>query len=159
MGVMKKGFLGVMAAFAISAVTPILIPFALDSNGNLNSLGYAAGVMFWAGLALGCAGYALLYRKERGKITEEIEKRKLPSALCFFSNRPAKVTDGIMIAAIIGTIFCAVNVTVNQIAAAVFLLLALAGVYAHFLLNGKMYQYIWNSKPNDKNEQLNEGKE
>ena len=37
---------------------------------------------------------------------------------------------------LIGTIYCIVNVTVNQIVAVAFLLLALAGIYAHFLLNG-----------------------
>ena len=36
-----KGFIGVLAAFAISALSPVLIPFALDNEGNLN------GQEFW----------------------------------------------------------------------------------------------------------------
>ncbi len=156
----RKGFLGVSAAFMVSAVTPLLIPFALDSEGNLNAAGYAAGLMFWAGLIAGCVGYVLLWRKEKENfVLQTGENRKLPSALCFFSNREAKAADGIMIAAIIGTIFCAVNITVNQIVAAIFLVLMLAGIYAHFLLNGKMYQYIWNSQPAQKSEHLEKGKE
>ena len=154
----KKGFVGVLAAFAVSAVSPALIPFALDSKGNLNAAGYAAGVMFWAGLLLGVVGYILLRKKESDRIKLAVQKRKLPSALCFFSNLPALVMDVVMIVGVIGTIYCAVNITVSQILAVVFLLLALAGVYAHFLLNGKLYLYIWNSKPVKKKKQLKEGK-
>ena len=44
-----KAFSVCRPAFMVSAVTPLLIPFALDSGGNLNAAGYAAGLMFWAG--------------------------------------------------------------------------------------------------------------
>ena len=137
-------FAGILAAFAVSAASALLIPFALDSEGNLNGAGYAAGVMFWAGLIIGCAGYTGI------RIREKLCKRKLPSALCFFSNIPAAVMDCLLIAGIIGTICCTVNESANQMAAAVFLLFALAGIYAHFLLNGKLYQHIWNNKSNKK---------
>ena len=43
MKLIRKGFIGVLAAFMVSAVTPLLIPFALDGDGNLNGAGYAAG--------------------------------------------------------------------------------------------------------------------
>lgn len=39
----KKGFLGVMGLFLLSALTPALIPFAVDKNGDLTQIGYAAG--------------------------------------------------------------------------------------------------------------------
>ncbi len=143
-------FAGILAAFAVSAASALLIPFALDSEGNLNGAGYAAGVMFWAGLIIGCAGYTGIRIREDQKIREKLCKRKLPSALCFFSNIPAAVMDCLLIAGIIGTICCTVNESANQMAAAVFLLFALAGLYAHFLLNGKLYQHIWNNKLNKK---------
>ena len=38
----KKGFLGVMGLFLLSALTPALIPFAVDKNGDLTQIGYAA---------------------------------------------------------------------------------------------------------------------
>ena len=41
----KKGFLGVMGLFLLSALTPALIPFAVDKNGDLTQIGYAAGVL------------------------------------------------------------------------------------------------------------------
>lgn len=155
---MKKGFAGVMAAFAVSALSPMLIPFALNGDGNLNGAGYAAGAMFWLGLITGIAGYILLYLKYRKRGTKKA-KRRLPSPLCFFSNRPAQVMDVVLIVGLIGTIYCTVNVTVNQILAVVFLLLALAGIYAHFLLNGDVYQYIRNYKPENKTVQLEKGED
>jgi uncharacterized membrane protein len=49
----KKRFLGVMGLFLLSALTPALIPFAVDKNGDLTQIGYAAGALFWLGLLLG----------------------------------------------------------------------------------------------------------
>ena len=48
-----------------------------------------------------------------------------------------------MIIGVIGTIYCAVNITVSQAAAVLFLVFALAGIYSHFLLNGKLFLYTW----------------
>ena len=69
MNLMKKGFAGVLAAFAVSALSPVLIPcpVALDGDGNLNGAGYAAGVMFWLGMIAGIAGYILLYLQYKKK--------------------------------------------------------------------------------------------
>lgn len=138
----RKGFLGVSAAFMVSAVTPLLIPFALDSEGNLNAAGYAAGLMFWAGLIAGCAGYALLWRKSEKKMPEEIRNEKKPAAIRFFSNRVSKITDIILIISFIVTVYCMVNTNANQTVAAVVLFIMLAALYLHFLLNGKIYFYI-----------------
>ena len=116
------------------------------------------GGWFWLGLIAGIAGYILLYLRYKKMQTEETKRRR-PSPLCFFSNRPAQVMDAVLIIGLIGTIYCIVNVTVNQIVAVVFLLLALTGIYAHFLLNGNVYQYIRNYKPEDKTVQLEGGED
>lgn len=147
-----------MAAFAVSALSPVLIPFAIDKNGNLNSAGYAAGVMFWLGLAAGIAGYILIYLRYK-KLRSGKKRKKIPMPLRFFSNRPAQIMDGILILGIIGVIYCIVNATVNQIVAVVFLLMALTGLYSHFLFNGNVYQYIWNHKSKNKTVQLKKGED
>lgn len=158
MSFIKKGFVGVLAAFAVSALSPALIPFALDGNGNLNGIGYAAGVMFWAGLFTGIAGYIFLYLRYK-KIETEKTERRFPSPLCFFSNRPAQIMDIVLIVGLIGTVYCGMTITVDQIVAVFFLLLALAGIYAHFLLNGNVYQYIRNYKPEEEKVQLEKGED
>lgn len=160
MGSIKKGFAGAMAAFLISAVSPLLIPFAVDSDGKLDTAGYAAGVMFWAGLVIGSIVYLSVSRKLKSEIREKPDgKKRLPSALCFFSNSPAAIMDIVLIVGLAGSVYITVNVIVNEVVAAGCLLLALAGIYGHFLFNGKVYQYIWNRRPEYKKEQLKEGKE
>lgn len=144
----KKGFLLVLSAFMLSAATTLMIPFSTGKDGCLNRVGYAAGIIFWLGLAAGITGYILLVRKiKAGHVqgTEETrqEKGRL-TVFRFFSNPPAGIMDIVMIIGMAGTIYCAVNITVNQMAAAVFLLMLLAGIYLHFLLNGNIYRYIWN---------------
>ena len=130
----KKGFLGVMGLFLLSALTPALIPFAVDKNGDLTQIGYAAGAL----------------------LTEQAGKRKLPSVICFFSNTPAIAADAVMIVSIAATIYCALHIEVNDFLAITALVFALAGVYAHFLFNGNVYFYIWNSRNRQRKRQTKE---
>lgn len=102
----KKGFLGVMGLFLLSALTPALIPFAVDKNGDLTQIGYAA--------------------------------------------------DAVMIVSIAATIYCALHIEVNDFLAITALVFALAGVYAHFLFNGNVYFYIWNSRNRQRKRQTKE---
>lgn len=133
-----------MGLFLLSALTPALIPFAVDKNGDLTQIGYAAGALFWLGLLLGIVAYLFLARKAK-PLTEQAGKRKLPSVICFFSNTPAIAADAVMIVSIAATIYCALHIEVNDFLAITALVFALAGVYAHFLFNGNVYFYIWNS--------------
>ena len=122
-----------MGLFLLSALTPALIPFAVDKNGDLTQIGYAAGALFWLGLLLGIAAYLFLARKAK-PLTEQAGKRKLPSVICFFSNTPAIAADAVMIVSIAATIYCALHIEVNDFLAITALVFALAGVYAHFCL-------------------------
>ena len=151
----KKGFLGVMGLFFLSALTPALIPFAVDKNGDLTQIGYAAGALFWLGLLLGIVAYLFLARKAK-PLTEQAGKRKLPSVICFFSNTPAIAADAVMIVSIAATIYCALHIEVNDFLAITALVFALAGVYAHFLFNGNVYFYIWNSRNRQRKRQTKE---
>ena len=118
-----------MGLFLLSALTPALIPFAVDKNGDLTQIGYAAGALFWLGLLLGIAAYLFLARKAK-PLTEQAGKRKLPSVICFFSNTPAIAADAVMIVSIAATIYCALHIEVNDFLAITALVFALAGVYA-----------------------------
>lgn len=149
----------ILLIFFVSAVTPILIPFATGKDGNLNPLGYVAGAMFWTGLLGGILGYILLFRKDRRMLKEKTAERKLPPGLRFFSNPPASVMDLVMVIGVAGTIYCVLKFTVNPFAEVIFLWMMLTGIYAHFLLNGNMYYYIWNCKNTKTSEEKNKGKE
>ena len=137
-----------MGLFLLSALTPALIPFAVDKNGDLTQIGYAAGALFWLGLLLGIAAYLFLARKAK-PLTEQAGKRKLPSVICFFSNTPAIAADAVMIVSIAATIYCALHIEVNDFLAITALVFALAGVYAHFLFNGTCI-YIYGTAGTDR---------
>lgn len=135
----------VLTAFCISAASVLLVPFAIGKDGNLDTAGYLAGILFWAGLVTGMAGYFLLWVKTRAQIKMGLKKSRLPSVLRFFSNPPAIVTDMAFMIGMAGTVYCVQSGTKNKIVAVICLLLLLIGIYAHFLFNGKVYQYIRNS--------------
>lgn len=136
----KKSFLITTLLFMASAASVLLVPFAIGKDGNLNTVGYIAGGLFWVGLISGIVAYRVLIKK--ANIGVKMQEKKA-GRIRFFGNPPAKVTDGIMIVALIGSIYCAVNIAVNQVIAVIFLLLFIIGLYAHFLLNGSVYQHIW----------------
>jgi len=57
---------------------------------------------------------------------------------------------------IAATIYCALHIEVNDFLAITALVFALAGVYAHFLFNGNVYFYIWNSRNRQRKRQTKE---
>lgn len=142
---LKISFIITVLLYCISAATPILVPFAIDANGDMNIWGYVAGGMFWAGLLLGSILYVVLIfitrPKRRGR-----RKKGIPSQLCFFGSTASKITDGVFIVGLCGTIYGYVSRTDKQAIVVIFLVLLLIGIYTHFLVNGKVYQHIYNSK-------------
>jgi len=115
--------------------------------------------MFWSGMLLGTAGYILLSKKADISEKEKEGGRNIPGVLRFFSNPPAKVMDGILLVSLAGSIYCMVNVTVNQTVALIFLLFLIIGIYAHCLLNGKVYRHIWSHAVSRTQEKMVEGEE
>ncbi len=138
----------ILAAFLVSACTPLSVPFALGSDGTLNTLGRITGVLFWSGLIGGVLGYILLSRK-RKKVPETApgeQKRsgRPPAPFRFFSTKAAVVTDTVMIFALAGVVFCALRSETPAPVAVVCLLLSLAGIYSHFIFNGNLYHSLRN---------------
>lgn len=155
----RRNFLFILLAFLISSSTVILIPFSMGNDGNLNGLGYVAGILFWVGMIAGTLGYIRLYRSQRNIIIEENNGKKIPGAFRFFSNPPAMIMDVVLIISIVGTAYFTMNVTVSQAGSVIFLLLAVVSVYAHLLLNGRVYQYIWKHQNKDTSVVQDERKE
>ena len=135
-------FFFTVSAFVVSAISPVLVPFAIGADGNLNTMGFAAGVLFWAGILLGSICYFLLFQKEKKNIKEALPEKKLFSGFRFFSNPLAIIADVMLIVGVIGTIYCANNIQISEIVAVFFLVIMLVGIYTHFLFNGKLYRYI-----------------
>lgn len=138
----KIRFIMTAAFFGISAVSVLLTPYSVMDNGNLRPAGYAAGILFWAGLILGAVTYLLLCREyKKMDIVEQMPENKLLRYVC--SNPAAIAADVLLVTSLIMTVYASVNIRFNQTAAMVFLFLMVMSVYAHFLLNGKVFRYIY----------------
>ena len=129
---MKKKFLLISVSFFLSAASLWMVLGAFDQAGNMNALGYAAGAIFWLGLFTGIVGYFFCFRKAYPG----------PNILKFFSNKPAKVTDGILIVSAAVTIYGACRVETNELVILTAVFLLVLSLYFHFLLNGKVFTEI-----------------
>ncbi|WP_346911245.1 hypothetical protein [Faecalicatena orotica] len=128
----KKAFMLVYIQFLISAASVWMVLVAFDSEGNMNPLGYAAGVLFWLGILGGVISYIIFFRRTFRK----------PNVLKFFSNKPAVIADIVFIISLAATIFLVCTNSANQIAAVMFVFLLVLSLYSHFLLNGKIFTAI-----------------
>lgn len=152
-----KLFKIVVILLGISSLSPLLVPFAIGEDGSLNVLGYISGVMFWAGLILAIIAYILLKKVwEKSQNEKESIVRRI-SVLRFFSSPHAKVVDGVMIIGMAGVLLSLVNNGLNEWLIVIFLIMMLAGIYGHFLVNGCLYESILNYK--NKKPELEKGKE
>lgn len=140
----KKIYLIVIILFGVSSISPLLVPFSISKDGNMNIIGYITGIMFWTGLILGILGYILLEKKWKETFNRKVEskQKKISSALRFFSNPHAKIVDSVMFVGIAGVIYSIVNIDVSEWIAVIFLMMMLAGIYGHFLVNGNIYEKI-----------------
>ena len=145
-----------MGLFLLSALTPALIPFAVDKNGRSYTDRICGGGVVLARSSARDRSIFVFWSRKAKPLTEQAGKRKLPSVICFFSNTPAIAADAVMIVSIAATIYCALHIEVNDFLAITALVFALAGVYAHFLFNGNVYFYIWNSRNRQRKRQTKE---
>ena len=136
----KKGLCAVIAAFLLSSLSVILVPFSINGTSELNQVGYVSGIL------AGSGGYFFLYYKIKNKIQQNGDYPKRPAIICFFSNRAGTINDAVLIISIVVSIYCAVKITVNQTVALIFLFLLLLSIYGHFIFNGKIYRYICKKK-------------
>lgn len=94
---------------------------------------------------------------EKGEASDRTGRKTETSVSdLLFSNTPAIAADAVMIVSIAATIYCALHIEVNDFLAITALVFALAGVYAHFLFNGNVYFYIWNSRNRQRKRQTKE---
>ena len=142
---MKKKLWISTGCFALTSLAVLLTPLSGD-EGIKKAVGYLIGVLFWLGIAGGCFLNFWLYRKEHKKLKQVIPRGRIPSGLRFFSNQFAAISDGILIVTLCLNIYCIRTLGINQILELAALFLFTTSVYLHFLLNGRVFQYITQNK-------------
>ena len=76
---MKKQMAIPAGCFALISVAVLLIPFSGSGETGLQrGMGYAVGVLFWAGLIGGIAVYVIMNRKYRAFLADSPGRNRIP---------------------------------------------------------------------------------
>lgn len=143
----KIRFIVSAVCFGLTSLSTVLLPFIGEEQ---KIFAYIAGVLFWIGIVSGFINYLLLYRHEKKMLDMKKSKGKLPAGCAFFRNRFAGIADSIFIISLGGTIFFAVRSGKYGIWEWIMLFFCISSLYYHFLLNGKVFQYLSESKKRSK---------
>ena len=143
----KLGFLITVGCYALMSLAILLLPF-VNSGGTAGQdiLQYVIGILFWAGLLAGSVFYIFLYRKYKNRIVTELPDGRVPAFLRFFSSPAAAATDLALILGIGGMVYCSLAEKPAEGLELASMFLLVTSLYLHFLVNGKIFRYISQSK-------------
>lgn len=101
-----------MGLFLLSALTPALIPFAVDKTAILHRSDMRRGRCFGS---VFCSGSQHICFGEKGEASDRTGRKTETSVSdLLFSNTPAIAADAVMIVSIAATIYCALHIEVND---------------------------------------------
>lgn len=140
---MQRRFLVTAGCFFLISLSLLFLPISTASHKEgLTAAGVLTGVLFWAGLVSGCISYFLMYRKYKKVLIKELPKSRVLAPLRFFCNRAAIAVDAVLMLSIAGVIYCSVAVRASRILEFVSLFLLITSLYLHFLVTGRIFQYL-----------------
>ena len=129
--------------FFISSVPVVLVSKAIEDDA-LTSTGYTIGVLFWAGLIVGIACWLIAYsicKKQRG--FHKVSLFQKAGIVCFFKNKHAKMADVVMGVSLVLTIVDNFIYGFPHPLNAICLFMFLFSFHMHYLLNGRLYKYLF----------------
>lgn len=140
---MTRRFLITVLCFLPISMAVLLLPLCgTGKSAWQETLGIVVGILFWGGIIVGSVSYFLMYKKYRKLLAQEELKSKIPVFLRFFSNPIAIGVDAVLILSLAGTIYCIAAFQANAVLEFISLFLFVTSFYLHFMVNGKILQYI-----------------
>ncbi|MCL2004500.1 MAG: hypothetical protein FWG72_10980 [Oscillospiraceae bacterium] len=135
----KRRIFFAIFAFFLSSMTVWFMPMASFEQKESITFAYILAAIFWLGLVLGIV-FQLLVSRTRKRDSNYKDEKGLP-LLRFFSNRPAKFFDALLIA---GVVTLAASFFIGSFpqwltTAAIFA--SAFGFEMHGVFNGKNYKY------------------
>lgn len=140
---LEKKFKIAVLCFTPISIAVLLLPFAGEGR---EALGVIVGILFWAGVLAGSLNYFFLYKRYRGKVEMEEQTSKIPAGLRFFSNPAAVKVDCVLLVSLVGVIYCMMAFQADTVLDFISLFLFITSFYLHFMVNGKIFQYIAQKK-------------
>ena len=157
---MKKQIAIPAGCFALISVAVLLLPFSGSGETGLQrGMGYAVGVLFWAGLIGGIAVYVIMNRKYRAFLADSPGRNRIPGVFRFFRNRAAVVVDCVLIISLLCVIAGAAWQSLGMAADLIFLFLLVTSVYLHVLVNGNLFAYILDTGKTEEKEKRKDEEE
>ena len=140
---LKKRFLITAGCFFLISIGLLLLPLCgTGGTGIEKGIGILVGILFWVGILSGCISYFLMSRKYKGVLEKRLPESKLPSCLRIWGNPVAIGNDVLFLLGLAGTIYCNVTVGANRILDFLSLFITITCFYLHFLVTGKVFQYL-----------------
>lgn len=140
---LEKRFLITTECFFLISIALLLLPLCeRGETGMEKVLGTLVGILFWVGILSGCISYFLMSRKYKGALEKRLPESKLPSCLRIWGNPVAIGNDVLFLLGLAGTIYCNVTVGANRILDFLSLFITITCFYLHFLVTGKVFQYL-----------------
>lgn len=147
----EKRFCISVVCSAPTLISLLLLPLSeIGEDQTQKIIGIFVGILFWVGILLAAGSYFQLYRTYKEHLKESVRKVKIPSFLHFFSNPIAIAVDSVLILSFIGTIYCTLTVNASEVLDFISLVLCVTSLYLHFLVNGRIFQYIVQRKKRGK---------
>lgn len=146
---LEKDFLITAGCFSLISLAVLLLPFCgTEQSAWQKTLGNVVGILFWTGVLTGSFRYYLLYKRHKEEILQEEPQNesKTPVFLRFFTNPVAKRVDCILLLSFAGTVYCMFAFHANVVFDFTSLFLFITTLYLHFMVNGKIFQYIVQKK-------------
>lgn len=140
----KKLFIISLIGFLMASATIWLLPFVNYQKDKGIIIATLIGIFFWFGVLGGIIFFLLAWYKV--KKTAEYQKiRQTEKAGCFnfFKNRIAMIIDILMIVSWMLTIISNYFIVMPDVLVLLLMFLALYTLFLHFMLNGRVYSYIF----------------
>lgn len=141
----KKLFCVSLCGYVLSALSVFVLPLSAGEEAEGITLGAAmVGILFWLGVAIGCLGFFSCWKYIcKDKEYYNIRKNIKPAYLNFFRDRQSIIWDSGLV------LLWALILVGNHrkvFPDVVMLILMFAGLltfYLHFLLNGRVFRYLF----------------
>ncbi len=140
----SRMFLATIGMFLLTSVSVIFLLFPEGNRSNTMSVvSIITGVLFWIGILGGTGFYLFTYFSNREEIHSRIVKGKVPSFVRFYSNKYAAIADTLFFISLAVTVYSSIRINVNEIVQFISLIIFVTSTYAHFILNGKVFEYMF----------------
>lgn len=145
---MRKCYGCSLMFFVLSAATIFLIPFSRKAGSfELSIGGYILGIFFWLGILLGILSFGMILSQLKKDPEYQKWVKGVPmGAIAFFKSKAGRIADICFGIFVLLLILLEWIMIVPDFLELILMFLILVSFYFHFLVNGRVYRYLFLQK-------------